>query len=96
MKALALAMSLTGLATGAAAQARPYAPSLGCAAAAQIIRSAGAIVMGTGPGTYDRFVRDGSFCLRPQTISPVWVATADSPQCFVGYRCVDTGFGKGR
>ena len=39
---------------------------------------------------YDRYVSDARFCDRRQFVEPAFVATADSPQCLVGYRCVST------
>ena len=89
MKSVALALSFVCLATAASAQLRPFTPALGCAQTAQIVGVNGAVVLSTSPTTYDRYVRDRSFCPREQTIEPAWVATADTPQCFVGYRCVD-------
>ena len=44
------------------AQQRPMTPDLNCAAARQLVSRAGAIVLSTGPYTYDRYVRDRSFC----------------------------------
>lgn len=93
MKSIALALSLVCLATAASAQRRPFTPALSCGQTAQIISANGAVVLSTSPTTYDRYVRDRSFCLRDQTIDPAWVATADTPQCFVGYRCVDADLG---
>ena len=46
-----------------------------------------AIVLGTGGYTYDRFVRDRSFCQFDEFADPAWVPARDTPQCFVGYRC---------
>jgi hypothetical protein len=89
MKSFAVGLSLIGLASAASAQGRPFTPRLSCGQTAQIVYSTGAIVLSTSATTYDRYVRDGSFCLRGQTIEPAWVATADTPQCFIGYRCVD-------
>jgi hypothetical protein len=58
-----------------------------CQQAAGLVASRGAIVLGTGGNTYDRFVRDRSFCLMTEATEPVWVPARDTAQCFVGYRC---------
>ena len=60
---------------------------MSCSQAAGLVASSGAIVLGTGGYTYDRFVTDERFCLRSETTDPAWVAAGDTPQCFVGYRC---------
>jgi hypothetical protein len=39
--------------------------------------SAGAIVLGTGPNIYDRFVSSRAFCTRDEQIEPRWLATAE-------------------
>lgn len=79
-----LALILTGTAL---AQARPQSPALSCAANRQSVIANGAIVLGTGGYTYDRFVRDRSFCQFDEYTEPAWVPARDTPQCFVGYRC---------
>src|SRR3954451_2697924 len=69
------------------AQARPSTVTMACAQAAQLVTSQGAIVLGTGGSTFDRFVTDRRFCAINQTTEPAWVPAADNLQCFVGYRC---------
>jgi hypothetical protein len=83
------------VAGAAAAQERPYAPAMGCQQAAAIVSARGGVVIGTGPTTYERLVRDIGFCPREQTTQPFWTPTADNPQCFIGYRCRDR-FTEGR
>jgi hypothetical protein len=73
--------------TAAFAQRRPDTLSMPCASAAGLVRSAGAIVLGTGPNIYDRYVSSRAFCQRDEQIEPRWLATADTRQCFVGYGC---------
>ncbi len=87
MKQLVLAAALSALTSSAVAQPRPSTTSMGCNQAAGLVASRGAIVLGTGGYTYDRFVSDARFCLRSERTEPVWVPAADTPQCFVGYRC---------
>ena len=69
------------------AQARPQSPARSCAANRQSVLANGAVVLGTGGYTYDRFVRDRSFCQFDEIADPAWVPARDTPQCFVGYRC---------
>jgi hypothetical protein len=82
-----IALALCATATAALAQSRPSSPNLTCAQARQLVLSQGAIVIGTGGFTYDRYVRDSSFCERGEYPSNSWIPTRDTPQCFVGYRC---------
>jgi hypothetical protein len=87
MKALALSLALSAAATAAAAQGRPFTPALPCSAAAGIVARSGAAVLSTGRATYDRFVADRRFCDVTEVTRPAYVPAADTPQCFVGYRC---------
>jgi hypothetical protein len=80
----------TGFGAGALAQAGPYSPSLTCSTARQIVASRGAAVLSTAPYAYDRYVSGNQACMRGETIEPAWIPTADTPQCFVGYRCRET------
>jgi opacity protein-like surface antigen len=89
---LALSASFAALAvaaTAAAAQPRPYAPAMTCQAAAALVTAHGAVVLGTGPYTYERVVVHGGLCPLEETTAPAWHVTADNPRCFVGYRCKD-------
>ncbi len=73
--------------TGLAAQPRPSTVQMSCRQAAGLVASHGAVVLGTGGYTYDRFVADQRFCLRSEFTEPAWVPAGDTPQCLVGYRC---------
>ncbi|WP_332688939.1 hypothetical protein [Bosea sp. (in: a-proteobacteria)] len=87
MKRIALSLLLV-FATGASlAQARPSTPARSCAANQQSVRANGAIVLGTGGYTYDRFVVHRGFCQFDEYADPAWVPARDTPQCFIGYRC---------
>ena len=81
----ALALS----AVSAVAQSRPQSPRMTCAQAAGMVFQRGAIVLGTGGYTYDRFVRDRSFCEITEVTKPAFAPTLDKPQCFVGYTCIE-------
>ena len=87
MKKLVLAAALSALSANAMAQPRLSTTAMSCNQAAGLVAYSGAIVLGTGGYTYDRFVSDGRFCLRTEATDPAWVPAGDTPQCFVGYRC---------
>jgi hypothetical protein len=69
------------------AQSRLVSTTLTCSRAAGLVASQGAVVLGTGVYTYDRYVSGNNFCLRGEPTEPAWVPTVDNPQCFVGYIC---------
>jgi hypothetical protein len=87
MRVAHLALAAGLISTSAVAQPRPSTVDMRCAQAAGIVAARGAIVLGTGGFTYDRFVSDRRFCAITETTEPAWVPAADTPQCFVGYRC---------
>jgi hypothetical protein len=90
MKTFLLSLAaILALATSVAAQPRPSSVAMSCRQAAGLVASRGAIVLGTGGHTYDRFVADRRFCLITEVTQPAWVPAADTPQCLVGYRCVE-------
>jgi hypothetical protein len=70
----------------ARAQGRPVSTTLTCSRAAGLVASQGAVVLGTGVYTYDRYVSSSSSCVLGETIEPAWVPTVDNSQCFVGYQ----------
>ena len=87
MKTVLAGIALLATVTSAVAQPRPSTLAMSCGQAASLVASAGGIVLGTGGFTYDRFVAHRGFCLRSEYDEPAWAPTADTPQCFVGYRC---------
>ncbi len=89
MRRMAVLLAATLAASSAYAQTRPMTPSLTCNQARGIVFSRGAIVLGTGTHTYDRYVRDRSFCEINESTELALVPTRDTPQCPVGYRCRD-------
>jgi hypothetical protein len=74
--------------TGAIAQERPDSLTMSCAQAQGLVQRSGAIVVGTGPYVYERYVLGQTYCSREEEARPAWVATADSRQCMIGQRCV--------
>jgi hypothetical protein len=87
MRKFLLAFAACLAAASATAQPRPSSVTMSCQQAAGLVASRGALVLGTGGYTYDRFVRHRGFCLYTEATEPAWVPTRDTPQCFVGYRC---------
>src|SRR6185295_15994175 len=61
-RTIAVAITTAMLTTAAVAQDRPSTTAMTCQQAASLVYARGAIVLGTGGYTYDRFVRDRSFC----------------------------------
>ena len=80
MKPILIALAIAGTATVDCAQSGSTL-SMTCGQAGRIVTSQGAAVLRTGPTTYDRYVRDTSFCALQETVWPTWVRTADVPQC---------------
>jgi hypothetical protein len=89
MKSLVIALALTGMSSAVVAQERPSTTGMTCGAAHSLVLQRGAIVLGTGGQTYDRLVRDTSFCFQGQKVKPVMAPTRDNPQCYVGDTCYD-------
>ena len=87
MTRIALSLLLALATTAVTAQQRPSTPDQPCSASRQIVTSRGAAVLGTGGFTYDRYVRDRSFCEFDEGTEPAWVPSRDTQSCFVGYRC---------
>lgn len=83
------AVLIAGAQMGAVpALARPSTPAMSCAQAAALVKSRGAVVLNTSTTTFDRYVRDVRFCSGAEQLKPEWVATRDTPQCFIGYTCI--------
>ena len=87
MKRSMLAATLLVFAQMTLAEPLRQTTSLRCAEASALVASSGAVVLGTGPHTYERFVA-GRGCGRASE-EPAWVAASDTSQCFIGYRCRD-------
>jgi hypothetical protein len=77
----------------AQAQPRPSTTTMTCAEATRLVSSRGAILLGTGGQTYDRFVADRSFCEITEYVRRGLAPTRDVPQCLIGYRCYEPGSG---
>jgi hypothetical protein len=87
-KAVAASAALAGLAcSSAVADARPDARRMSCDEAQHVVQQSGAVVMSTGEFTYERFVSNLGACTHGDILRPAWTATADQPQCPVGWSC---------
>jgi hypothetical protein len=83
----AVIVATIAVASAALSQSRPSTLAMSCRGAVTFVRSQGAVVLDTGPGTYDRFVAGPAQCVRGEYTAPAWVPTRDTAQCFIGYRC---------
>ncbi len=84
-----LIVTLLLSATPALAQGRPSTVAMSCAQTARLVNAQGAIVLGTGGQTYDRFVRDRSFCEPTEIARRAFRPTRDNPSCLIGYTCYE-------
>jgi hypothetical protein len=72
---------------GTIAAARPNAPSLTCSVIQGLVASRGELIVNTGQVTYERYIRDRSFCAQDEIAEPDFVRSSDTPECLL-YRCV--------
>ena len=90
MRLLLTTLSFSLLVSVALAQERPLVTEMTCSRAEALVASQGAVVLSTGPTTYDRFVRDGSYCMVGEAPVAARVPTVESAyglSCFIGFRC---------
>lgn len=80
-------IALIATSSGGLAENRAFAPALSCRVIANTVASSGAVVLGAGGDSFDRYVSDQSQCALGEVIAPAWVRSADSSSCFVGYTC---------
>ena len=96
VKVIYAAISLVSISSDALAQSNPLTLRMSCNGARALVANQGAIVLNTGPSTYDRYVAGYGRCVLGEVPDPAWVPTADTPQCPIGYRCVDRARPSGR
>ena len=84
---IALIGSAVSMAERAGAQAQSDTNRMTCAAAQALVKQRGAIILGTGPSLFDRYVSSRAYCTFTELTEPTFVPTIDQRQCFVGYRC---------
>ncbi len=89
LKRLIVLSATLSAASPALAQGRPSTVAMSCAQATRLVASQGAIVLGTGGPTYDRFVRDRSFCEATEIARRAFRPTRDSAACLIGYTCYE-------
>ncbi len=65
----------------------PNSLIMSCASSRALVQKRGAVLMYTGPGIFDRYVANQSFCAGNEMTKPAWIATVDQPQCLVGSVC---------
>lgn len=87
-KGLAACLALCAASPCCFAQGRPDTTKMSCAAAKDLVTRQHAIVLSTGPTTYDRYVASGAFCQADEIGRPAFVPSADNSQCFIGYYCI--------
>ena len=87
-KLMCAVIAFMSIGSGALAQSHPLTLRMTCYGARQLVSDQGAIVLNTGPTTYDRYIAGNGQCALGEVIDPAWVPTADNPQCPIGYRCV--------
>ena len=75
----------------AVAQTRPSSTTMTCQQATRLVQARGALVLGTGGQSYDRFVRDRSFCEVTEIARRAFRPTRDNPTCLIGYTCYEPG-----
>ncbi|MET0606350.1 MAG: hypothetical protein ABWZ80_07825 [Beijerinckiaceae bacterium] len=86
MRSLVVAVALLSGAGAAEAQ-RLDSLRMYCSQARALVASRGAVILGSGPHVYDRFVSDSRFCLPGEVARASWAPTADTPYCPVGNLC---------
>ena len=93
-KTIRTAILVLAASTGpASAQQRPSSTGMTCAQTVRLIQARGTLVLGSGGQTYDRFVRDRSFCEVTEVAKRAFRPTLDDPACLIGYTCYEPGAG---
>jgi len=87
MRRVSVAITFILIGSDALAQSHPLTSQMTCYGARELVAAEGAIVLSTGPTTYDRYVATVNQCALGEVLEPVWVPTADTLQCPIGYRC---------
>ena len=90
---IARAALVLALCTAPAHAQRASTTAMSCGQAKTLVDRRGGLVLGTGGQTYDRFVRDRSFCELTEIAELRFVPTRDNPQCPIGYRCREPDYG---
>ena len=86
MRALVAAVALLSGIAAAEAQ-RLDTLRLSCGQVRAAVARNGAVILGTGPNIYDRYVVDRRFCAFGEITRPGWVQARDTPSCLAGGLC---------
>jgi hypothetical protein len=86
MRSLLIAVALLSGVAAAEAQ-RLDSMRMSCDKARAIVASRGAVILGSGPHVYDRFVSGSRFCEVGEVARASWAPTADNAYCPVGNLC---------
>jgi hypothetical protein len=89
MRRTLLTLMLVCTASIALAQSRPSTVGMSCLEVRTLVARQGAVVLSTGPLTYDRYVSGGNSCQLGERPEAAWVPTRDTPQCPI-FRCGST------
>lgn len=90
---LALALSVALVAPAGAQSPHPTTQRLTCADAMALVKGKGSVLISPGGGVAERFVRDRGQCNLTEIAELRFVPTRDNPECPIGYRCREPGFG---
>lgn len=83
-----IAVSLIALiATTSAVAARPSTLGMSCQQAQNFVAAQGAVVMTTGPHTFQRFVTNPGYCMTAEWAEPALAPTKDTRNCPLFYYC---------
>ncbi|KZL23900.1 hypothetical protein [Pseudovibrio sp. WM33] len=93
MKKIALTLSVLSLVSVASVAQAMNAPrtnttDLTGSQVKSLVQEKGAIILSTGPGLYDRYVANGSYCSPSEETQRAYVVTKDSNHSLIGYTCV--------
>lgn len=89
MKRAIPALLLAALSLPALAQYRPDSLRMSCAEARGLVLRSGAIVLGSGPLVYERYVATATFCPVGSYTRRAHTPTRDNPACYVGEQCIN-------
>ncbi|WP_417689135.1 hypothetical protein [Roseibium sp.] len=81
--AAGVAVVLVSVQSVEAQSRRPLSTSMTCAQVQSMIKQRGAVVMSTGPHTFDRYVANGNYCRRGEFLRSADVPTRDQRRCYV-------------
>ena len=85
---LTLGIVFSTIAAPVVAQGRPDTRRMSCDQAQDLVDRHGAIVMTTGRYTYERIVRNRTYCDYDENVWQVYAPTRDEDRCNIGYKCV--------